>query len=361
MSNPFDESLTSQWPLVTIMIATRDRPTDLRETITRLKTLDYPNLELVIIDDGSQVPIAPLVLEIWPSANVVRHERPRGQCARRNEGFKLALGQYILHLDDDCSLVGSESLRKAITKMQVHVRAAALVPYMYNGCILPEEMKPRAKPGCVPSFVGACVLLRTEVVRSTTGYADFFLNEGEEEDLALQFIQKGYYLLFDPSLIAHHRLSPINRRKARTWRRGLRNRIWTILMRMPARVIFPEIAWKLLVGMWDSVRLVRPLHFVGAVLEGLAGMLRALLRRDPMTMLAYRRYCALRLHGVLTVEQFENPKAIAISDISSWLQAWRARARDSDAWDSDRSDKGASVIVGYAHEYQINKNASKNM
>ena len=80
-------------PLVSIMIATKDRPDDLRRTLLKLSRQEYARLEMVVIDDGSSVALEPIVREHWPHANFVRKNESAGQCRRRSEGFQIAQGE----------------------------------------------------------------------------------------------------------------------------------------------------------------------------------------------------------------------------------------------------------------------------
>jgi len=45
--------MASDRPLITVLIATKDRPDDLRRTLCDLRRQDYPSVEMIVIDDGS--------------------------------------------------------------------------------------------------------------------------------------------------------------------------------------------------------------------------------------------------------------------------------------------------------------------
>ena len=81
----------------------------------------------------------PLVRSIWPDARVIRHEVNTGQSKRRSEGFLLASGEYILHLDDDCGFIQSDSLGRAVAILESRPNAAVLAPFLFNGLDLPAD------------------------------------------------------------------------------------------------------------------------------------------------------------------------------------------------------------------------------
>jgi len=347
--------MTGNTPLVTVMIATRDRPEDLRQTLRLLRELEYPAIEMLVIDDGSTLPAAPLVLDVWPDARVIRHDIGMGQCTRRNEGFALASGRYILHLDDDCALVGRNALRRAVELLEGHPKAAALVPYLYNGLELPPDLSPVSNSGCVLSFVGACVLLRKEAISKCCGYREFFASHYEEDELSLQLISGGWYLWYRGDVVAHHRLSPRNRQPSRAWQRGLRNMLWSILMHMPAKTLALELGWKIGMGAWDAVRLRRPVAYLNALREFFLGSPRVSRLRNPMNSLAYRRVCRMRSGGLIQLSDFEAPGSVRFSDMMNWFARWRGRARDRSFWDPRPGDTGTSITVGYAHESKMRR------
>ena len=343
-------------PLVTVMIATRDRGPELRLTLQLLRQQRYEQIDLLIIDDGSQVPIAPLVRELWPLATVIRHEESKGQCERRNEGFSTSRGEFILHLDDDCCLTQPGDLATAVQHLAERPTAGAVVFDLYNGLTLPEGMpSPKARAGCVRSFVGAAILFRTVAIRQTAGYRSFYQAQGEEEELGVQLLSKGWQIVYCPSILAHHRLSSMNRNSVATWRRGLGNDIWTLVLHLPTHRLPLEISWKLGIGIWDALRLGRLSAFCHGWWRCLRGLEQAWGLREPLSPLALRRYDALRLYSVLPEAMFGDPPALKLAALGQWWSRWRSRARDTSFWEPKAIGTGSSNIARYAHEFQDQK------
>jgi GT2 family glycosyltransferase len=335
------------------MIATRDRAPELRRTLELVRQQHYDSLEIVVIDDGSREPVEPVVRELFPQAVVVRHEDSQGQCQRRNEGFAVSKGEFILQLDDDCCLACAQDLDAAATYLAERPTAGAVVFDLYNGAVLPDGLPPsNAMPGCVRSFVGAAILFRTDAIRQTAGYRTFYQAQGEEDELALQLLGRGWQILYCPWILAHHRLSALNRNSLATWRRGLGNDIWTLVLHLPARRLPVEIGWKLVVAAWDALRLLRFATFCQGVWRCLLGLRRAWRLRSVFSPVALRRYDALRLRSVLTESEFDNPPAKSLGDFSGWWSRWRNRARNASRWE-DKTDMGSSSIVRYAHEFPV--------
>lgn len=90
--------------LVTAVVTTHNRPHLLPRALDSVAAQTYPNLELIVVDDGSDKDVAPIVENYRNAVNVVhylRNESPRGACAARNQGIEVANGEFIAGLDDD--------------------------------------------------------------------------------------------------------------------------------------------------------------------------------------------------------------------------------------------------------------------
>ena len=119
-------------PLVSIMIATRNRPEELRVTLRELKNQSYQPVDLIVIDDASDESLEPVVRETWPDALFVRQVKNAGQCQCRNEGFQLSSGKYILHLDDDAHLTRECDLDRAVSVIESRPEIGLLSFRVFN-------------------------------------------------------------------------------------------------------------------------------------------------------------------------------------------------------------------------------------
>ena len=91
-------------PLVTVYITTKNRLNLLKRAIESVEKQTYPNVEIIVCDDGSTDETQPF-LEDWSSASkhkvYIRNEVSKGACNARNQAIRLAKGEYITGLDDD--------------------------------------------------------------------------------------------------------------------------------------------------------------------------------------------------------------------------------------------------------------------
>lgn len=87
-------------PLVTVVIPTYNRADYIAETIESVLSQSYPNIEVIVIDDGSTDDTAKVVARFVPQVSYVQQENAeRG--ASRNHGLRLARGDYVAFLDSD--------------------------------------------------------------------------------------------------------------------------------------------------------------------------------------------------------------------------------------------------------------------
>ena len=85
---------------VSLVIPTYNGSKYLRQTIESALTQTYQDIEVIVIDDGSDEDIAELLRPYGESVRLCRTER-RGPAAARNLGVRLSTGQYIGFLDHD--------------------------------------------------------------------------------------------------------------------------------------------------------------------------------------------------------------------------------------------------------------------
>jgi len=106
------------WPLVSVLVIGYMRPALLRQTVESfLATCSYPNLELILADDGSS-PDMQAQMRNLPFDVFVMSPRNRGLGANTNAGLAAAHGEFVLQLQDDWVCDGtSDFLQQAVEVM----------------------------------------------------------------------------------------------------------------------------------------------------------------------------------------------------------------------------------------------------
>jgi len=118
-------------PLVTVAVCTRDRTSDLRLCLDSLLGLDYPRLDLLVVDNAPlNDATARLVRESYPEVRYVREPIP-GLDWARNRAILEARGDILAYTDDDVIVDAGwvTALSAAFEDPQVMAVTGLIVPH----------------------------------------------------------------------------------------------------------------------------------------------------------------------------------------------------------------------------------------
>jgi GT2 family glycosyltransferase len=95
-------SLAAQYPRISVVIATRERPQSLARCLHSLAQLDYPDYEVIVVDNAPLTDDTAQLIRQWTDFSVqyVREDR-RGLAAAHNRGLQEAQGAIVAFTDDD--------------------------------------------------------------------------------------------------------------------------------------------------------------------------------------------------------------------------------------------------------------------
>ncbi|ELY54562.1 family 2 glycosyl transferase [Natronococcus amylolyticus DSM 10524] len=87
---------------VSVVIPTYERPAFLEGAVETALAQTYDDLEVIVVDDGSETDYLGAVVDEYPERVVgIEHEENRGLSAARNTGIERASGECVAFLDDD--------------------------------------------------------------------------------------------------------------------------------------------------------------------------------------------------------------------------------------------------------------------
>ena len=105
-------------PLVTILIPCFNEEGNIEKTIQSALNVDYPALEIIVIDDGSTdntLKMAQEYISVHNADIKLITQKNSGKSTALNAGYKQALGEYILSMDADSELE-PQSIRKLVAR-----------------------------------------------------------------------------------------------------------------------------------------------------------------------------------------------------------------------------------------------------
>lgn len=113
---------------VSLVMAAYNRAHTLPRAIDSVLAQDYPDWEIVIVDDGSRDDTVEVVARYTDSRiKLVRHAENRGVTAAKNTGFDHATGEWIATLDSDDELAPGalSTFMRALTEVDPGLDAIA--------------------------------------------------------------------------------------------------------------------------------------------------------------------------------------------------------------------------------------------
>lgn len=206
----------------TIVIPTRNRPTELREVLRSANQQRVP-VEIIVCDDASDDPEA--VREVVagvPQARLLRTETAHGPSYQRNRGIKAASCEFVLAPDDDCIFVSPRTVEQTLAEFDDPRVAAVGIPYVNVRADNRVLQRAPDENGiwAIHAYVGAAHAVRRSAFLSVGGYREHFFYMGEEGDLCLRLLSRGWITRAGAADPIHHMESPTRVTRVQTFTVG---------------------------------------------------------------------------------------------------------------------------------------------
>jgi len=175
----------SEVPSISVIIPAYNAARTLPATLTSLQQVDYPDFEVVVVDDGSTDDTAELVRSA--GFTLVRMDENQGAGTARNVGAKVAQGEILAFTDADC-VVPRDWLQKAVRLEKEGGAAAVSGPYSgsHSSAFVPMftfyllEVKERNERSMVQSCTTSNLVVRREDFFAAGGFPRFALGRNSK-------------------------------------------------------------------------------------------------------------------------------------------------------------------------------------
>jgi GT2 family glycosyltransferase len=289
----------------TIVITTRNRKQDLCRALESCLR-QTATAEVLVLDDGSTDGTSAHVKKHFPSVRLVRFEESRGYIAARNEAARLAAGDVLISIDDDAEFSQPDIVDAVLSEMDDPRIAAVAMPFVNEDSN--KELKQRAPDGNVTwitnQFIGTAHAIRKDVFSKIGGYREVLFHQGEEGDLCIRLLQKGWVVrLGASSPILHHR-SPI-RSHERINVFGQRNLILFAWHNVPTPEFFPHLVMTVLNGLRWGLRNGTLGFRLRGTGSGMLAIAHEFTRRAPISRGTYWLYRRLKQRGPIRLRDAE--------------------------------------------------------
>ena len=205
--------LDSPWPTISIVICAYNAESTLDECLTQTARLDYPGLEIIVVDDGSTDSTAAIARR-YP--NVILLSIPHaGLSVARNEGFQAARGDLIAYLDSDAypsqewpyylalgmdgrKVVGVGGPNLVPPSDGLRAQQVARAPGGPSHVLL-SDSRAEHVPGCNMAFWKSTLI-------ELGGFDPIFTAAGDDVDICWRLLDRGSEIAFHPAAVVwHHR------------------------------------------------------------------------------------------------------------------------------------------------------------
>jgi len=203
-------------PSFSIIIPTYNRPQQLALCLQALVRQDYPHFEVIVVDDGSKIPLFECVKIFKSQLDItLLTQYNAGPAVARNTGAAYAKGQFLAFTDDDCqpdanwlknlatgfkenpdAAIGG----KVINQLPKNIYSTAsqlLTDYLYI-YYNPEYNKAR--------FLATNNLaLPAKLFHAINGFDTRFpLAAAEDRDFCYRWLNNGYAMSYVPEALVYH-------------------------------------------------------------------------------------------------------------------------------------------------------------
>jgi GT2 family glycosyltransferase len=213
--------------LVSVIICTRNRGDNIVPTANAILRNDYPNFELLIVDQSGDELTAKALAPLCGQDSRLRYVKspPTGQSAGINLGAQVAQGECLAMTDDDCE-PDAGWLTAMVAGFQLNPKIGCIFGDVIPGPHDPTKgyipalrtVEPRFVhhlrdyiriPGGVHTGMGANMAVRAEALARVQGFDPCLspgsrFGSGGESDLAARMLLAGYVIFFSPEARVTH-------------------------------------------------------------------------------------------------------------------------------------------------------------
>src|SRR6266550_1471073 len=209
---PFPPDL--RWPKISVVVSTFNGAATIRDTLAGLEHLDYPDFEVIVVNDGSTDATPQIASEYRVRIITTRNQ---GLSAARNIGIRAATGEIVAFIDDDAypdlhwlrflALAFRDGTYVAVGGPNLPppddgwvADAVANAPGGPNPVLLSDRVAEHI-PGCNMAF-------RKEALEVIGGFDSVFRTAGDDVDVCWRLRDRGGVIGYAPGAVVWHHRRP---------------------------------------------------------------------------------------------------------------------------------------------------------
>jgi GT2 family glycosyltransferase len=275
---------TKKWPLFSIVIVNYNGQEHLQRCISSALKSDYPNFEIIIVDNGSTDGSIKLLNELFGKEShltMILNTKNLGPARARNTGSTRAKGEYLAFIDNDTE-VDKLWLKEALEILKNRPEVGAIQcklllmdeqdKYDYAGDYLSQFgfLIQRASFGepdigqfnkIVEIFgvKSAGMVIRKNVFNACGGFDEDYFVYMEETDLCWRIWLNGWTVVFSPTSIVYHKFGNLKKLKLTSSKyltifHGTKNYITTMIKNLETLNLLKILPLQIILWMGIALR-----------------------------------------------------------------------------------------------------------
>jgi GT2 family glycosyltransferase len=205
-------ALLPETPRVSVVVCSYNGGQTLEQCLRSLLRLDYPDYEIIVVDDGSTDDTR-AILARFPTVRAIRQSN-HGLAAARNVGLQAGTGSIVAYTDADC-YADVDWLALLVQQFQSSTAAALGGPNLtaedgrLPACVAASPGQPThvLESDQVAEHIPGCnMAFRREALLAINGFDPMYKKAGDDVDVCWRLQQAGYWITFAPgAFVWHHR------------------------------------------------------------------------------------------------------------------------------------------------------------
>jgi GT2 family glycosyltransferase len=243
-------------PLVAIIIVTWNSQDEIRDCLDSIKQSDYKNHKIVIVDNASKDSTTKIINEYFPKLDLIKNGRNTYFTGGNNIGFKYAIEKYspdfLMILNPD-TIVEKDVITKLVTIAQKDEKVGAIGPKIkFKGGVNDGKINSASLfydnfhsaydlgfgdsdhgqfdyTKEVFAVTGTCILLRTELIRQTSGFWEILKMYVDEVELFIRSRKLGWKVIYTGDATVWHKYMKSTNQEHETNYDKLKMRNWLLI------------------------------------------------------------------------------------------------------------------------------------
>jgi len=199
--------------------------------------INRDDVEFIICDDGSIDGTSEYIENHFPKIQLIKNEVSKGYLANRNKMLNRSKAQYAISLDDDAHFLSKNPLEEIEKHFEENSNCSLIAFRIFWGNKEPKSLNSIDKEERVKGFVGCGHAWRIATWRIIPNYPEWFGFFGEEDFASFQLFKNNLEVHYLPSVLIHHRVDIIARKKNNDYlwrlRRSYRSGLYLCLLFYP--------------------------------------------------------------------------------------------------------------------------------